>query len=88
MNEKNKVSWIAQLFIGISVVGLLGILACAMIAPAFGPWIEKRKCREYAIYPDWERRVAGDMAIIYVGLWLLAIVSWVGFLAVAIILNA
>ena len=88
MNEKTEASWLTRLFVGVGVVGLFGILACAMIAPVFGPWIEQRKCREYAIYPDWERRVNGDMAVIYLGLWLIAIVSWVGFLAIAIILNA
>ena len=76
MNETNEPSWIARLFIGVGVVGFLGILVCAMVAPAFGPVIERRKCREYAIYRDWERRAAADMAPIYVFLWLIAIVSW------------
>ena len=88
MNEQNEVSWLTRLFIGVGVVGLLGILVCAMIAPVFGPGIERRKCQEYAIYPDWERRVAGDMAVIYVFLWIVSIVSWVSFLAVTIALNA
>lgn len=88
MNERNEPCWLARLFIGVGIVGLLGILVCAMFAPVFGPWIERRKCREYAIYPDWERQVMGDMAIIYVFLWLIAIASWIGFLAVAIVLNA
>ena len=88
MNELNEGNWFSRLLIGVGVVGLLGILACAMIAPVFGPGIERRKCCEYAIYRDWERRVACDMAIVYVCLWLIAIVSWIGFLAIAIILNA
>jgi hypothetical protein len=87
MNEINEPSWLARLFIGVGVVGLLGILVCAMVAPAFGPGIERRKCCEYAIYRDWERRVAGDMIVIYILLWVIAAVSWVGFLSIAIILG-
>lgn len=88
MNETTESHWFTRLFVGVGVVGLLAILVCAMVAPAFGPGIERRKCREYAIYRDWERRVAFDMAVIYIFLWLVAIISWIGFLAVAVALNA
>jgi hypothetical protein len=87
MNETNEPSWFARLFIGVGIVGLLVILVCAMMAPMFGPGIERRKCCEYAIYRDWERRVACDMMVIYLFLWIIAAVSWIGFLAVAIILG-
>lgn len=87
MNETNEVSWITRLIVGMGVIGFLAILVCAMIAPLFGPWIERRKCCEYALYSDWERRVSDDMRVVYAFLWIIAIVSWIGFFVLYIKAN-
>ncbi|HQI45919.1 MAG TPA: hypothetical protein PLC59_07675 [Bacteroidales bacterium] len=87
MNETNEPGWIGRLFIGIGVIGLMGVIFFGMFAPAFGPIIERKKYQEYAIFEDCEQRVALDMIIIYAFLWIIAIISWIGFLAVAIALN-
>jgi len=87
MKETNEPGWISRLFINIGFLGLLGIIFLGMFAPAFGPMIERKKYQEYAIFEDCEQRVALDMIIIYAFLWIIAIISWVGVLAVAIALN-
>lgn len=76
MNETNEVGWLARLIIGVGVIGILVILICAMIAPCFGPWIERKLAVEYALDRDWEAKVNADMKPITIFLWLVAIAAW------------
>jgi len=76
MNETNEGGWLFRLIIGIGIIGLLAIFVGCMVAPCLGPWIKRQLAIEYALYSDWERRVAADMPPIYAFLWFVAIVAW------------
>lgn len=79
MNE----NWVERAVIGVGIVGILAVLMFSLVAPVLGPWFRARKVREYALYPDWEQRVAADMAVIYVGLTVWAIIAWAVLIALS-----
>ena len=79
MNEH----WVERAVIGVGIVGILAVLMLSLVAPVLGPWFRARKVRAYALYPDWERRVAVDMAFVYVGLTIWALIAWVVLIALS-----
>ena len=71
-----KEHWVEVVAIDVSVVLILAILMLSLIAPVLGPWIRRRKVREYAMCPDWEQRVKNDMPWVYGGLTVWALIAW------------
>ena len=63
------------------VVCVLAVVIGAMVAPLFGWWIRNILYREYALYDDCEQRVAQTMKSVWIGLWALAVVSWIVIIA-------
>jgi hypothetical protein len=74
---------VEDVVIKVSVVSILAVLLCSLIAPVLGPWFRARKVRAYALHPDWKRRVRADMTWVYVGLTIWAIIAWTVLLALS-----
>ena len=65
----------------VTVVCVLAVLVGAMVAPLFGGWIKNILYREYALYDDCEQRVAHTMKYVRIGLWALAVMTWMVIIA-------
>jgi membrane protein YqaA with SNARE-associated domain len=58
------------------LVCILAVVVGAMVAPIFGWWIKGLFYRYYALEDDCEQRVKNTMKIVWIGLWMLALISW------------
>lgn len=59
-----------------AVVCVLLAIVGAMVAPIFGFWIKSMLYRKYALFDDCEQRVKETMEPIWIGLWIIALLTW------------
>lgn len=73
MNEKRTISGTIA---GAAFVCLLAVLIGCMVAPVFGGWIKHLLYVEYGDERDGEQKVNEMMPIVWVGLWIIALLAW------------